>query len=38
MGSRYTCSDCRFCQNGYCQAHDDTVNPESAACPEFEEK
>ena len=37
MGSCEKCADCLHCRNGYCDVYDKTVNPNSRACPEFEE-
>ena len=32
-----TCADCMYCIDGYCQAKDKNVNPDSKACDEYEE-
>ena len=34
-----TCGGCRHCsQSGYCDIKEKTVNPDSSACSEFEER
>lgn len=37
MGNEVKCSDCRHCNNSYCDVYDKKENPSSSACPEFEE-
>lgn len=32
------CADCEHCHNGYCDIYDQNINPNSSACPEFEER
>lgn len=32
------CANCEHCNNGYCEVYDKSVNPNSSACPEFEER
>lgn len=32
-----TCADCRHCSGSYCDIYEKIVNPNSRACPEFEE-
>ena len=36
--SREKCANCKHCgEDGYCEVYEKNVNPDRAACPEFEE-
>lgn len=38
MANAEKCSDCRHCNDSYCDVCDQKVNPSGSACPEFEER
>lgn len=34
----FTCSECAFCNNCYCEIYRRRINPDKRACNEFEER